>query len=709
MNGLHLLPPPPPPGSPSSKDADQLAELARIMALPQREPVDCEREAGSRRWSAEAQALVEVVTARHARPPRLVCGCHPRHVKMLGGGRLVVFGAPTAPRTPPPPPLELTLDMFAADSAHDPEAIEKVSALRPGQSVDLPGLGFPTCITQFNPPQAWGLWEIPRAGGLFGMITVGGGKTILGIMIPMAMPNLRHPDGSTAKWVVLAKPTQRLHYRNTYLRLREHFRVPSIVFEDRVGLKGSYLERGQPVLHFVPYSLLSNKKSTQLFEMLDPDGVVADEMHLLANRTSARGIRFLRSMGARNRVFCGWSGSAIKRSIRDCAHLALHSLGLDSPYPTLPKFVDAWAAILDPSPTPDRMSRLAEAMYDQLGDGANTKLFSSGFGSDGGIREGHRDRVVRTPGVISTRSSSVSCSLSFDEWKLEDKLPEEIANKLRDARQGKRPDGDDLADALEKSDCCKAISCGYYYYWAFPRATPEERAEGGLIDKWYAARKPFNKELRAKTSMGEAHLDSRKLCEEAAERAWRIPRYQGDLPVWPSVTWPEWAAIKDLVYYEPKVKWVDDFLARAAAKWATENRGIVWVECRELGMRIAELAGIGFHCGGPKAEELLAAEDGSRSIVSTLAANGESTDGLQYKFCKQLVLEIPSSGDRWEQLLGRLVREGQPADEVETYVPLHTSEMRDALRSAYRLSQFLEAVTSNKQLMLSADGLEDLL
>lgn len=675
-------------------------DLQRILALPQRPPLDCERERGHRRWAPEAQALVEVVTSMYTKGPRLSCACRPRHVEVLSGGRLLIFATPP-PKRPPPPPVETTVEAFCADAAHDVDAVEAVTRLYAGQSVQLPGLGYPFCLTEFNPSQAWGLWELPIAGGLFGMISVGGGKTILGIMAPLAMPKLRHPDGSVAQWILLAKPNQRLHYRNAYLRLREHFRVPSIVFEDK-SLKGSFRERGQPVLHFIPYSLLSNPRSSRLFEMLDPDGAIADEFHLLANRESARTLRFLRAMATRERVMCGWSGSTIKRSMRDCSHLAAHSLGLGSPYPILPPDVNDWSRIIDPSATPDRVSALAKALLAAFGSKkVDEQLFASGFAQDGGIREGHRDRVISTPGVISTRSSSVTCSISIKERKVEGGVPDVVRDALKSVRAGLRPDGDPLGDAMEIAVCGRRVSCGYYHYWSFPRATDEERAEGGLIDQWYAARKAFSKELRSKTLLGEPDLDSRSLCENAAKRAWQKPPYDGDLPLWQAMTWPEWAAIENAVYYEPKTKLFDDFLAKDAAEWAREKPGIVWVRSTTLGKKIAELAGIEYY--GENSEEALAAESGSRSIVASMRAHGESTDGLQHKFARQLIIEPPSSGDGWEQLLGRLAREGQVADEVETEVYLHTSELRDAMRSAVLLAQFIEETTPNRQLLLAAD------
>jgi hypothetical protein len=681
-------------------DANAPSDLKRILALPRRPIVDTERERGTRRWAPATQALVEHVTAKYTRGQRLSCACRDRHVVAGSNGSLVIFpvGRPDAP---PPLLIETTVDTFCRDAAHDLDAVKIVSGLRSGQSATLPGLGHSFCLTQLNAVQSWILWELPRAGGIFGMVSVGGGKTIASILVPLAMPQLK-------QWVLLAKPDQRIHYRSAYLRLREHFAVPTIIFDEK-GLRGSYHEEGRPTLHFVPYSLLSNPKSTLLLESYDPDGVIADESHLLANRASSRTMRFLRIMAKRERVFCNWSGSTVKRSIKDVSHLSTHALGLGSPYPILPADVEAWSAVIDPSPIPDRTSSTAAALRRVFGsrDHLTEKLFEAGFHEDSGIREGHRDRVIETPGIVSTKSSSITCSITIRERKAP-KMPEVVAEKLRRARMGVRPDGEELAEAVEIALCCRSVAAGYHYYWAFPKATEHDKIENGLIDQWFAARKAFNKELRLKLLRGEPYLDSRSLCENAAERAWRKPRYEGDLPLWPALTWPDWVEIRDEVEYDPRTKWIDEYLARDAAEWVKENTGkgesgIVWCQSSAFGRKVAQLAGVSYHGGGPEAEAKILAEDGRRSIVVSMRAHGESRDGLQLKFHKQLVAEVPPSGDRWEQLLGRLAREGQEADTIETEIYLHVSENREALRSAIALAEFIEETTPNKQLLLAAD------
>jgi hypothetical protein len=684
------------PSSEGSKTASSaLAELDRITALPEREPTDCERlRDGSRRWAPEAQALVSFVTSRYAKPGRLSCACRDRYVERTGGDRLTVFHTPS-PKSPPPVPTETTIGEFCADAEHDADAVRLVQDLRPGEGVKIPGLGHPFCVTELNPVQAWTLYELPRAGGVFGMVSVGGGKTFTGILAPLAMPNL-------PTWVILVKPDQRLHYRNAYLRLREHFRVPTFIF-DRTDFRDRFIVPGAPVLHLIPYSVLSSTKQSLLLEQIDPDGIIADESHKLANKKASGTMRFLRLLKKRNAekravVLCTWSGSAVKRSIKDCSHLSAFSLGMTSPYPIPDEAAEQWSAVIDPSVTPDTSSGTAAALYREFGKGNVPDDLDFLFDNTP-VREGYRDRIVSTLGVISTKTSSITCSISISERKAPP-LPKSVLLALVGVRadESVRPDGEILVEKTEQARVAREVASGFYNYWRF---RPEDSDE--LIAEWKQKRKDWNRQVRFKLAFGEPHLDSPKNLENAAERAFREPRYDGELPVWPAESWPAWRDIKDRVPHEDRVRWIDDFLARDAAAWAAEHRGVVWCNSRAFAQKVAELSGLPYHGGGPDAEARILAEDGSRSIVASIKAHGTGRDGLQQKFSKQLIAEIPASADLWEQLLGRLAREGQQADTVETWIYYHVPEIRDAFRKAMMYAEFIEATTPNQQALLSAD------
>jgi len=677
-------------------ESESTNELPRITALPQREPFDCEREAGARRWAPEAQALIEVVTERYQRK-RLSCGCQTRRISLGSGGRLVILRE-GSPGEPPPLPLLTTVEAFRADNWHDPDALKLLASMSVGAEAELPGVGGAYCLTELNPVQSWILWEVRKTEGIFGLISVGAGKTIAGILAPLAVANCK-----TA--VILAKPDQRLHYRKAYLQLREHFRVPTIVFDDG-DVRGSFWVPDMPVLHFVPYTKLSSTKASDYLENLNPDVIIADECHLLGNRSATRTMRFSRFMQHHNGIrFLCWSGSLQNKSLKDSSHLAAHSLGLGSPYPIRDAEVQAWADCIDPSPVPDTYSGKAKALRRAFGsrkveDDVEAEGVKSlpGFVDVDDLRRGHRRRVITTPGVVSTKSSSVSCSLTINERK-SPPIPRTILDDLAQIRNDcLRPDGEELVEQTEIAMCARSVGAGYHYYWAFIHGEPIE-----LIDEWYEARKAWNKELRAKLLNSEAHMDSPRLCATAAERAWQEPRYVGELPVWPAKSWPAWAKIADKVKPDPRVKWIDDYLARDAAEWAKNNVGIVWCQASAFGKRVAQLAGVSYHGGGVDAEAKILAEDGKKSIVASIRAHGESRDGLQHKFSKQLIAEIPSSGKSWEQLLGRLARQGQQADTVESEVYMHVAENRDAFRKAIMYAEFIEATTPNRQLLLCAD------
>jgi hypothetical protein len=668
-------------------------DLARITSLSKRPPINCERDK-KRRWAPTTQALVEVMTEKFTRGPRLSCGCRKRYITAGNDGILTIAHTPS-PGAVPQVPIITTVAAFCADNIHDKAVCLTVSAMRPGQSAELEGLGALYCLTELNAVQSWILRELPITQGIHGLVSVGGGKTVAGILAPLAMP----PHVKTV--VLLAKPDQRIHYRNAYLRLREHFRVPTIMFDDD---NGSYIVPNTPVLHLVPYSRLSNPKTSRILDQKNPDAIIADESHKLANKTSAATIRFLYLMANKSDIiFCDWSGSTIKKSLKDASHLAAHALGLGSPYPILPTDVDQWAAVIDPSNMPDTKSQTAADLYMTF---AGIDIYSQKAGlrflygerDTHKLREAFRERMVNTPGVVSTTTSSGTSSITIKEWQTPP-IPKAVKEALSGVRQNAvRPDGEELVEAIDVVMCAREVGSGWYSYWAYPKGEPAD-----LITEWFSARKIFSKAMRKKITIGEPHMDSPLLCFNAAKRAWQEPKYEGDLPVWQEESWLAWAAIKDKVRPEPRVRWIDEYLARAAAEWATKNTGIVWCQSRAFGLKVAQLAGLPYHAGGPNAEADILAESGARSIIVSIDAHGTGRDGLQSKYYKQLIAEVPSSSDRWEQLLGRLNRPGQQADTIETEVCINTSETKDAMLKAIRFAEYVEATTPNRQLILAAD------
>lgn len=650
----------------------QSGEMDRILALPRRAPVDLK--------SLRAEALVEIMTKRLGRPRPEGCICVSRW-------------------------------------------------------------GY--CINRLLPVQALALFEMPLAGGLFGKITAGGGKTVIDILAAMVM---------RARLAVLFLPpglTEQLWIE--YQRVAEHFYVPSIMFQDGSG-RGRLIENAPP-LHVVPYSILQLPSRTTLLRDLDPDLILADEAHKLRNVTSARGSRFLDHMERKPQTNVGvWSGTLAAKSIRDFAHLLAFSLGDGSPLPQHPATVAEWAEAVDPSATGD------------VGPpGALAALMAPGEDA----REAVRRRISETLGVVETRAAACDASIRIAERKAPP-MPQAVADAIHKFRYGDpasgvspwtRPDGEELTNALDATRVVQQLACGFYYRWIFPRGESPE-----LVAEWKAARKAWNRELRQKLQQPTPHLDSPFLCAAAASRFYRgrddrgrelagappcvacegggrvacgcvggaiswdyfgsedcrechgdrdvvCPEcggsgggvYRGALPTWAAETWPEWSRIKDAVYHETEPVWVDDFLARDAASWALSERGVVFYEHDAFGRRVAELAGLPLHGGGPGAEAKILAERGDRSVIASIHAHGTGRDGLQRIFTKMLLQIPPSSADKTEQVLARLHRIGFLWDEVEALFYRHVPELRDAIDKAVRYAKFVQGISGNLQKILAAD------
>jgi len=526
------------------------------------------------------------------------------------------------------------------------------------------------CIKALKPVQAWALYEASKGEGLAGAIGVGSGKTGLGILMPLVM--------SSKVAVILLPPGQVAQLVRDHAQWSQHFNTPSLIYDNQT--KGQ-LKPGSPTLYVLPYSQLSTAKSTALLETLKPDLILADEAHKLRYKDTATTARVLRYLVSHPETrFCFWSGTLTSKSIKDYAHLLAFALREGSPLPLSTPTVEEWSLALDPSDWQAPGGALAQLCHDG-------EPLSKGY---------HR-RFVETLGVVATQTSSIDASIVFEERQAPP-IPTKVQEAIKDLRASwVRPDGEELVDILQVTSTARELAAGFFYRWRFPRGEPDS-----VILKWFSARKAWHKELRDKLKCREEHLDSPLLCAQAAIRS--SQGYRGDLPVWRSDTWGGWVEVRETVEPQSEAVWIDTYLAEDSAKWALANRGIVWTEAQAFGAKVAELAGLPYHAGGPNADRLILAETGKRSLVASIKAHGTGRDGLQKLFSRQLVSNPPSSGATWEQLLGRLHRIGQGADEVTTEVYRHTPEYAEAIDSAILKARYTQDTLGTQQKLINTSA-----
>lgn len=551
-----------------------------------------------------------------------------------------------------------------ADAIAPPEVVEALNQ----------ELRRPTGTQALRPIQAAALVEARRAGGGFFPIGVGAGKTIISVLLPTVL--------ESKVCVLLVRPDLKKKLTNVeYPDLARNWRIPnlagsSIVYTDTTS-----------VIHVVSYSQLSTAKSSEILDELKPDTIIADEAHALAGN-SARRKRFERYMKANPGTrFCPLSGTMTNRSIKDFATLAKLALRYGAPVPLHWPTLEEWSGALDST---DNRSEPGELVR------------FCNVGED--VRSGFRRRLVETPGVVATSENHLPTALILDARKL--KTPPTISAVLEQMREDwVTPSGEVLTDSLSFYRHARTISAGFYLRWVWPYAVaqdPEFKFE------WLEARKLYHKEVRDFLKhRAKPKMDSPFLLALAASKGVWNSEFYGRY----SEASREFRRRTHRREPETEAVWLDPFMVEDAAEWARKNAGIVWFDHPDLGRAIAAQAKLPYYGSSaetkmvrdPASGELvppIVLEKGDRSVVASVKSWGTGWN-LQM-FSTQLVTTPSSSGKTWEQMLGRMHRPGQMADEVTAYLYQHTPELEDSFSQARKDAAFIQETLGSAQKLVYA-------
>lgn len=464
---------------------------------------------------------------------------------------------------------------------------------------------------RLRPVQAVALYEIGTLGGMLGNIPVGGGKTLVSLLTPVVLFAERPLLVIPAK---LKRKTQR-----EMEILRQHWKLPKF-------------------LRIESYEILGRKSAATLLENFAPDLLIFDEAHRVRNPKAAVTRRVRRWMLAHPETKCvPMTGTLIKRSLHDCAHLSLWSLGKDkSPLPVLYKDLEAWADALD-----ERKGQIRRAdpgalqIFCTPEDRAKFNKTQDQETRRDLARVGFRRRFIETPGVVAVGGSGVDSSLSV----IEVNPPEspEIEEAFEILRwQWETPDGWTIPDGLTMSRHAYELSLGFYYKWD-PRP-PED---------WLNARRAWHKFVRVVLKHSRT-LDSELQVREA-------------YPNEPVLL--NWKALQQT--FEPNTVpvWINDSVIDWCLDWAQDNKGIVWVGHKHFGARL-QSRGLMYYGGAGLSSSGRYIEDHppGQPFAASIRSNAEGRN-LQ-AWSKSLVTFPPANGPQTEQLLGRTHRPGQEADET---------------------------------------------
>lgn len=484
-----------------------------------------------------------------------------------------------------------------------------------------------------RPVQGAALESIHLYKGGFFPIGVGHGKTLIAL--------LAGEVAGASKPLILCPPA-----------LVKMMRAEALIWSERFKFTPPAVES---------YGILSTK--TRLLLDLRPDLIIADEAHYLRRRGAARTKRLLSYFYNVNPTagFVALSGTITAKSLLDYAHLLELSLRDRVPVPTSRYELQGWAACIDPDGEPTRGDLAALApLVEWSGQTAKPSRDT--------IRKAYKTRLVTTPGVVSTTSTSCDASLYLIEHN--PKTPAAVSKAIRHLRDTwTLPNNEPIADASFFSRAFRQLSIGFFYRWEWSGRPDLEwlearRNRDRLIGRVlrYASR-PGRDSPGLVARWGLAGGGSREL-RDALEL---------------------WEAIKDRANPQTVPVWIDktriDYVASFAK--AYEDPLVLWYSSRAVGEELGR-RGFPVHAAG-------SAPPKGRTCAASIHVHGKGQNLQQYG--RAFVVEPPASGGRWEQLIGRHHRAGQTRDEIT----IDFFNFGDVMAKARQDARYIEDTTDNRQ------------
>lgn len=310
-----------------------------------------------------------------------------------------------------------------------PEESEQV-AVKMTELLRKPGSTHPP----LRPVQAVGLVELGTAGGLFGQIRVGGGKSLLSFLAPTVTfskrPLLLVP-------AALVEKTERDHRL-----LSLHWDIPEFI-------------------KIMSYEILGRAQAAEALKAFSPDLIILDECHRAANHGAAVTMRLVRHF-REHRVKCvAMSGTTTKRSIHDYAHIMGWCLPAQAlPIPTVYQDLEDWADATDERK--GQTKRAHPGALEVLCNEEEQRIWHSDPVK--AARQAFKRRLSETRGVVMTAESPIDASLSIRS--VTPKLGTELDTAFQKLRSDwETPDGWPCKDGITQARHARELGLGFFYMW----------------------------------------------------------------------------------------------------------------------------------------------------------------------------------------------------------------------------------------------------
>lgn len=493
---------------------------------------------------------------------------------------------------------------------------------------------------KLRPIQALALHDIHMFGGLLGPMRVGSGKTLTTYLAPEVMPR-----GPARRPLLVVPAKLKKKTLREFRVLSKHWMGPN---PDAYRIE-TYELLGRPQAGR-QLDRKGNVVKASLLERYKPDLIVLDEAHKAKNKQAAvtRNLRdYIRDNP--NTVVIVLSGTIIKRSIKDFAHLAEWALPRMCPVPTHFAELEAWAGALDEKVSAFRRTRPGALIDALCSPEEKARAAYGGEEELSAVRQAFRRRLTDTPGVVATQDGPLAdCSLSIEIWSPPKKDPvvDQHFHKLR--MTGETPTGMPCADGIETKRHALEMGLGLEYRW--DPAPPDE---------WLEVRKAWGKFSREVIKWNRRSIHSEKAVKNAV-----------DLGLYPDGGLLErWRKLEPTFKPNTISVWFSSEALDAAALWIAQNpRGLVWCDNVAFSKALAAATGLSYYGREQKdinGRHVLDAPT-SEGFIASIKSLSEGQN-LQ-AWSTNLVMGPPSSGLTWEQMMGRTHRDGQEAEEVSFFV-----------------------------------------
>lgn len=545
--------------------------------------------------------------------------------------------------------------------------------------------------------QAAAFMAYERIGGCFGMIGAGDGKSLIAVGIAS-----RAYEKGLRKGIlhVPAGVFQQMMTRSIpWCRTKIPVRVPFIGLGNESRAKRLQIARSKrPGCYVMPYSCLSTEDTNELLEAIEAEYYITDEGHNLASRRAARTRRLLEflipdpRLGKKKPELVSMSGTFSNKSIMEYHHILTACLGAQSPVPISPTMAADWSAYVDSKAQQEYTGSNAGPLT-QVHNWAKLHFPEKEIPNDvSGFRAAYRLRLTTSPGVVATAGQGIGTSLIIanrpikvnaesEQWKNLTDLMDQVVDK------GIAPNGDQIEHAIHSFRWLYELTAGFYNELVWP--TAEE----------YAKRKKISQDDAAEQlEKAQQHHDLNQIYAKILRKWFQQHSKPGiDTPMLVGANMARrehrdvghelYAAWKDMKALEwegmptrdSNAVRICDYKVQAAAKWAINltkkfpgEGAIIWAYNQEMvdwtfeALVKAGVDPIKCPAGSKFNEIMINTKNKDRFLVASITAHGEGKE-LQH-FQHQFYVQWPRSARRAEQVLARLHRTGQEADELVAYL-----------------------------------------